>query len=258
VPSLSKKPVCGGTPEFRSVIDPRLRFDLLAVGVFDLTHLADRFGQLDDSRVSIATGKDQVQQGRLAPQQFQDLLEVDQLELEGVVDLVEDQQVVVPRGDFLPGEVDGVLGVGPVLFPGVGIALDAAKPLAGGDQVDGAVELLDPVSPSGVKIPLHELDDPDLHAVTAGEQRHPQRRGGLAFAVAGDDHDQPLPLLRLEALDLVGVGSACFHGTPVMAITYRNGIFRHEFTRMDTRPCKKGLWYMRTPGSGIRTCWLCR
>ena len=97
--------------------------------MFDLADFADRVGQLDHLRVGVAAGEDQMHEGGLAAEDVQHLLQIDQLELEGIVDLVEDQEVVRAGGDFLADQVDGVLGIGPVLDPRVGVPPDATEPL---------------------------------------------------------------------------------------------------------------------------------
>src|SRR5512136_2155517 len=151
-----------------SVIDTRLGFDSLAVGVLDLVYFADSIGQLDYLWMGVTARKYQMHQRRFVAEDFQDLLQVDQLELEGVVDFVEYHDIEPAGGHLLPNQVDGVLGIGTVLGPRVRVALDAAEALACGVQLYITVHSLDAVPLACIQISLHELDDTYLHSMAAG------------------------------------------------------------------------------------------
>ena len=77
----------------QSIIDPRLRFDSFAVGVFHLGDFTDRVGQLDHLRVGVPSGKHEVHRRRFLLDDLQDLVQVDQFQVEGVVDLIQDEDI---------------------------------------------------------------------------------------------------------------------------------------------------------------------
>ena len=91
---------------------------------------------------------------------------------------------------------------------GVRVPLDAAEPLAGGDQLNVAVHLPDAIPLPGVEVPLHELDDADPHGMTAGTYCHSQSRGGLPLAISGDDQNQPLAFFRFQSLNCLRLAAS--------------------------------------------------
>ncbi len=78
----------------RLVINSGLRLDSVSVSVFYFHHLAHRISQLDDLGVGVASCEDEVHQGGLPPDEVEYLLQVDEAQVQGVVDLVEDEDVI--------------------------------------------------------------------------------------------------------------------------------------------------------------------
>lgn len=116
------------------IINPRLWFDILLVGMLDLKDFADRVREVNDIRVGVASGDDQMHLLRFPLDQIQHLWQIDQLELQCVVDFIENDDFVVAAGDLLPGQLYGRLGAGTMLSMTVGVALDAAEAHAGGNR----------------------------------------------------------------------------------------------------------------------------
>jgi len=84
-------PHIGGRAQL--IVDPWLGLDSLAVGVLHLDNFADRVGQLDHLRVGIPPGQHEVHLGRFFLDDLQDLVQVDQFQVEGVVDLIQDEDI---------------------------------------------------------------------------------------------------------------------------------------------------------------------
>ena len=102
----------------RLELDAALGQDAALVGVFDFAHLGDGVGKLDQQRVGVAASEDDVGHLRLAAEDIGDGFGREHLVADGVVDLVEDDQVPVAGedggGGLGPGGFDqaDVFGVG--------------------------------------------------------------------------------------------------------------------------------------------------
>jgi len=81
--------------------------------VLDLKYFADGIGTLDHLGVGVAAGEDEMQARRFLAQDIQHLLQIHQLQFQGVVDLIENDEVIQTGSDFLMDQVQGILGVGP-------------------------------------------------------------------------------------------------------------------------------------------------
>src|SRR3954451_5009356 len=185
----------------RSPLDPLLRADARVHRVLDLDDLGDEVGGLDEARVGVAAGDDDVLEARAVRDRVDHFAGVDPAPLDGVRDLVEEQELEALLGDrpldLLPPlarEVPGLLEV----------ARDPRPPIAHllpGDPAErrGGLRLAD--------LPLARLDElEDAAAMPARPraQQHPEGRGALALAVAGDD-DHQRAIARLASF---GLGAA--------------------------------------------------
>lgn len=144
---------------------------------------------LADLRVGIPSGQHQLQARWLGVEQFQHLGQVHQPEFDGVVDLIQDNELENAGVDFCAGQFDGALGIGAVLVIGNRVALDAADTSAGLVEFDQRCQPFHPFDFAAVEITLHELDDTDPHLVADRHQGHSQRRAGLALSVTGQNND---------------------------------------------------------------------
>jgi len=122
-------PPKGPAPSPASGIDPRLGFDPFSIGVLDLDHLAHRVRRLDCSWVCVPPREHQVHAGRLCADQVQDLLQVYQPKMQGVVDFVRNQQIDPLGIQLFPGDFYGLLSGLSVFLVGKGGPLDPAKPI---------------------------------------------------------------------------------------------------------------------------------
>src|SRR5436305_5216495 len=165
----------------RSIFDALLGPDALLVGVLDLAHLGDGVGQGDDLLGRIPAGDDDVGLGRPPGQPGDDLVDRNPAVLHRVGELVQDQQVVVARGQLVAGHLPGVPALGRRLvqiggLPGEavaqGVPLDA--------EVVGQLAL--------ARLPLAalaELDHADPPAASPAPAHHPEGGRRLALPVAG-------------------------------------------------------------------------
>src|SRR6478672_4437531 len=101
-----------------SVLDPFLRHDTLFIGVLDLAHLGHRVGDLDNCRMGIPPGQDNVHHLGFAFQSLHHLGGIEHAVTDGVIDLIQDNQVpgagMDCLGSFHPGlfyHAD-ILGIG--------------------------------------------------------------------------------------------------------------------------------------------------
>ena len=113
-----------------SVVYPLLRLNLLPVGVFDFEDLGHGVGPGDNLRMGVPAGQDQMQVRRLEVDKFQHLGEIDEPELEGVIDLVKDQEIERAGKEFFLRQDDGIKGITPMLGMRIRVSLDAAEPFA--------------------------------------------------------------------------------------------------------------------------------
>ena len=99
-------------------LDAALGEDAALVGVFGFAHLGDGVGQFNEDGVGVAAGEDDVDHLRAAAEGVGDGFGGEQVVGDGVVDLVEDDEVPVAGedggGGFVPGGLDEaeVFGVG--------------------------------------------------------------------------------------------------------------------------------------------------
>ena len=183
-----------------SIVYALLRFDLLSVGVFYLFHFSDGLRPANNLGMGITPCQYEVQKRRFAVYQIEHLWKVQEPQAEGIVDLVEEQEIESTRKELLSGEAYRFLGICPVLLEGIRIALDTAKPFPHHVEFHVRREPLESVYLTRVHVALHELDDADLKAVTHGPEYHAHRRGGLSFASASENNDKTYLFLRFENL----------------------------------------------------------
>src|SRR3954454_7881272 len=185
----------------RSPLDPLLRADARVHRVLDLDDLGDEVGGLDEARVGVAAGGDDVLEARALRDRLDHFAGVDPAPLDGGRDLVEEQELEALLGDRpldlvppLAREVGGLLEVTRDPRPAVAHLLP-------GDAAErrGRLRLAD-LPLAG----LDELEDAAAMPPRPRAQQHPEGRRALALAVTGD-HDHQRPVARLAPL---GLGAA--------------------------------------------------
>ena len=82
-----------------------------------------------------------VQERRLAIDQLKYLLKIHEIEVKGVVDLVEDKEIELTGQELLPGKPYRFLSICPVLLEGIRIAQDAAKAFSQHVKLDYSLQL---------------------------------------------------------------------------------------------------------------------
>src|SRR6516162_7518072 len=187
-----------------SKLDSFLRRDALFEGVFQQAHLRGQIRNLQDFWFSIAPRQDDVTHVGFGFQEVDDLFGGEKSVAQRVVDLVQDHNVVIPRGDLLDGGLPGgahhgFINLNVLTFPGETLAhrvdFKAAKP-------GRAAQL------TALPFPFEELQHDHAHAVATGPKGNSQGRRGFSFAVTGVDDN--------EAFLLVGgrcrPGDGFFHG----------------------------------------------
>src|SRR5690606_17549487 len=169
-----------------SEVDAAPRLDPAVVGVLDLHHLGDGVGQVDQRLWTVAARDDHVGLRRAVPDRGGHLLDVQPAPVHRIGQLVEYQQVDLSGGERdacrlprVPGERLGLVEV--LGQPG--------EPVTAGAPFDTEFgqDLVLACSP----VPgLDELDRDGAPAPRQRSDRHAERGGGLALAVAGvDQHD---------------------------------------------------------------------
>ena len=176
-----------------SELDTALGEDAFLVGVFDFAHLGDGVGEFDESGVGVAAGENDVGHLGLAAEDVGDGLGREHLVADGVVDLVEDDEVPVAGEDGVGGFGPGGFDHADVFGIGLGAAdFDEAAAHLFDDEaaVGGFVEDFGGVELAVVPGAFEELQDQDAHAVAGGAEGSSEGGGGLALAGAGVDQDQ--------------------------------------------------------------------
>jgi len=126
----------------RSELDAALGEDAFGVGVFDLAHFGDGVGEFDEEGVGVAAGEDDVGHLVLAAEGFGDGFRGEHVVADGVVDLVEDDEVPVAGEDGGDGLVPCGLDEADVFGVGFGAADfdEAAAKLLDDEGGGGGVE----------------------------------------------------------------------------------------------------------------------
>src|SRR5271157_1495415 len=187
---------------FLSIVHALLRFYFLPVRMLYLFHLSDGVCPVHDFRMGIAPCQYQVQEGRFAVYQFEHLWKIQKPKAQGIVDLIEDNEIELTGYELLPGKTYCFLSICPVFLKRIGIALDAAKPFSHHVKFNVRRKPLESVYFTCVHITFHELYDADFEAVPHGPKCHAHSRGCLPFSIAGEDNDETYLLLRFQMLKL--------------------------------------------------------
>ena len=78
-----------------SIVYAFLRLYLLPVCVFYLPHFGHRVRPLHDVRVGVASCQYKVEKGRLHIYQLEHLRKVEEPQVEGIVDFIEDEEIIL-------------------------------------------------------------------------------------------------------------------------------------------------------------------
>ena len=190
--------------QLRLIVYTTLGQNSLCVGVFDLFHLGDEVGELDELGVSVSAGADDVDILRSGAEALDDLIGVEHFIADDVIDFVEDDEVV-------GAAVDGVAAGGPALVR----HLDVFRISFGAADFDEAAthrpdfELVVAEHFGGVEFAvmprtLDELDHQDAQPLADGAKCGSERAGRFALARACVD-DQKSFVLRHASIFLGGV-----------------------------------------------------
>src|SRR5216684_5419700 len=173
-----------------SVVDPPLSQYTLGVRVFHLAHLGDEVGELDELGMGVAAGADDVDALGTVFQSFDDFGGVEHFVADGVVDFVEDDEIVLAAVDGIAAGLPAFLRQLDVGRIGFGTA-DFDEAAAHGADFEfivaehfGSVELA--VMPGT----LDELDHEDLEALAHGAKGGTESASGLALARPGVNDEQ--------------------------------------------------------------------
>src|SRR5258708_15051737 len=172
------------------VVDPPLSQYTLGVRVFHLAHLGDEVGELDELGMGVAAGADDVDALGTVFQSFDDFSGVEHFVADGVVDFVEDDEIVLAAVDGIAAGQPAFLRELYVRRIGFGAA-DFDEAAAHGTDFKfvvaedfGGVELA--VMPGT----LDELDHEDIEALAHGAKGGTERASGLALARPGVNDEQ--------------------------------------------------------------------
>src|SRR3546814_291549 len=174
---------------------------LLAEGMLHLSHLGHQVGRVDEFRLGVAAGHDDVQHLRALAEKVHHLAERQVVVAQRNVDLVEQDHVVgatlfgikgaAAGVDHLLGGLPGRRGGGDVARAVLGIPGEALA-----HRLDGHLiaEALQRGALAGLPLALPELHDADPHAVAQRAEHQAEGSRRLALALAGLDDEEPLPL----------------------------------------------------------------
>ena len=168
--------------------------------VFDFPDLADRIGEFDDLRRGVAAGEDEVESGRPGLDDVDDLGKGDQFEVDGDVDLIQDDHVVVAGGDGLPGQIETLPCEFDVRWRGM---VTHDETIEAG-EMNGEVR---EAALGGEELPvfasLHKLDDADPEALSDGAQGLAEGGRRFPLAVSGVDLDETFAVLLQNGLPCI-------------------------------------------------------
>lgn len=140
--------------------------------MFYLPDFANGVGKIDKGRVGISSSQNHMHMWRFAGKNRRYLVKVNEMEVEGIVDFIEDEGVAVVRRQHRINESKGILGIFSVFSVGVGIALNAAEPFTGVEEFDERSKAFDRIPFAGIEIAFHELDDGGFQPMAASSQCH--------------------------------------------------------------------------------------
>ena len=174
-------------------LHPGTLLDPLGVVMLYLLDLAYRISESDNLLGGLPSREDEVHRRRFIGHHGDDVLQIDQLEVQGDIDLVKDYQVMLPGGNHLPGHLQSRLGKFPVDGRRV-IPHDETVQTAGADGEVGETTLGG--QDFAILFALHELDHKNLTPMTQGAEGLTDGGRRLSLAVAGNDHDDSPVELR--------------------------------------------------------------
>ncbi len=119
--------------------------------------------------------------------------------MEGIVDLIQNEDIELARFHLLMGKLECILGVFPMLLVGVGISLNTTEPFSRGNQFHRAAHPLHAVPFTGIEVSLHELNNTDPHIVATCSYSNSQSGRGLTLTVAGYHDHKPLFLFGIQS-----------------------------------------------------------
>jgi hypothetical protein len=158
--------------------------------MFDLAHLGDQIGQLDQARMRVAAGADDMDVLGARGQRGDNFFGVEHAVADDVIDLIQDDQVVSSALNLREAELPGLLAQAHVF--GIGLrAADFHKAASHGPNLDlvvaqefGCVKLA--VMPGA----FNELHHEHAQALTHGAKGGAEGTRGLPFSRAGVDDEE--------------------------------------------------------------------
>src|SRR5229473_2539357 len=167
------------------VVDTPLSQYTLGVRVFHLAHLGDEVGELDELGMGAAAGADDVDALGTVLQRFDDFSSVEHFVADGVVDFVEDDEVVLAAVDSVAAGLPTFLRELDVGRIGFGAADFDEAAAHGTDFKLVVAEHFGGVEFAVMPRTLDELDHQDFEALAHGAKRSAERASGFALARAG-------------------------------------------------------------------------
>src|SRR6266481_2383598 len=167
------------------IVDPPLSQYTLGVGVFHLAHLGDEVGELDKLGMGVAAGADNVHALRAIFQRFDDFAGVEHFVADGVIDLVENDEVVLSAVDGVAAGLPTFLCELDVGRIGFGAADFDEAAAHGADFEFVVTQHFGGVEFAVVPGTLDELDHQHAQALAHGAKGGAERAGSLALARPG-------------------------------------------------------------------------
>src|SRR2546426_5884247 len=171
-----------GMGGFLLEIDALLGVHSTVVRMLDEDHFRDQIGLGDQIGDGAPSGEDQVEIGRLLVDEGQEIVERQEAQGDGDVDLVQDHHFVVAGLRLLAGESEALAGRLPVLLGRELIVEDLVEAAPGGEDLQMRRQPFRRVELAGVPGSFHELDHDHPEIVADGPERQAEGRGRLPFA----------------------------------------------------------------------------
>src|SRR5579884_934757 len=169
-------------------LNPLLGLDSFLEGMFDLPHLRDQIGDLDQLFMSVPAGQENMERRRFCFQEFNDLFDFEVVIADDIIDFVENDHLIVSGQRLFHPELPRFLRLLPVPF---GIFCVPGEALSHRANLKLIAEFLRRIELPVMPTPLDKLNHQDLPAVAERSKSGPEGSRGFPLACAGMDHDQP-------------------------------------------------------------------
>src|SRR5581483_6572386 len=170
-------------------LNPLLGLDSFLEWMFDLPHLRDQIGDLDQLFIGVPAGQENMERRRFRFEKINDLRDFEVVISDDVIDFVENDHLIVSGERLFHPELPRFLRFLSVPFGIFGVPGEA---FSHGENLKLIAEFLRRIELPVMPIPLNKLNHQNLPAVAERSKSGPEGSRGLPLACAGMNHDQSL------------------------------------------------------------------